>query len=57
MTETLHVVPIDDLIEHQTDGDECICGPDCELVQRDDAPDMYLYSHHSLDGREIHETA
>lgn len=44
----IHVVPVDDVIEHNiTDGD-CICGP--EPVE--DA-DGIVYMHPSLDGREV----
>lgn len=50
-TNELHVVPRDDLVEHQADQD-CACGPRCEPVQRDDGSTGWLYVHHSLDGRE-----
>lgn len=52
--DTVHVMPINDLIEHESSGD-CACGPRTEIVQRDDAPDGHLYVHHSLDGREMGE--
>lgn len=33
----------------------CACGPDVEVVLALDAPDGYLVTHHSLDGREHRE--
>jgi hypothetical protein len=48
---TIHVVPIDDLVEHELSGLECVCGPDAELLDSGD----WLVSHHSLDGREQYE--
>jgi hypothetical protein len=50
-----HVIPRDDLIEHESDSD-CVCEPECEPVDRDDGSIGWLYIHHSLDGREQHET-
>lgn len=50
-----HVVPVGDLIEHDTEHfEDCVCGP---RVQRVDAPlgDGWLYIHHSLDRREERE--
>ena len=52
---TVHVVPVNDLVEHETDGDDCVCGPDIEAVRRDDGSVGWLVSHHSLDGRELRE--
>lgn len=58
MSDTYHVIPLDDLIEHDTSGEQdCICGPDTEPVERDDGSFGWLGSHHSLDGRELHEAA
>lgn len=51
MTGTLHVVPLNDVIEHDTSGEPCVCGPDTELVHGPDG-DTYIVTHHSLDGRE-----
>ncbi len=50
-----HVYPVDDLIEHVTDGGDCPCGPETIPVERDDGSYGYVISHHSLDGREHHE--
>lgn len=52
---TVHVLPVDDLIEHEDTGDDCPCGPTVEPVQRDDGSYGWLISHHSLDGREALE--
>lgn len=51
---TVHVEPVDDLIEHH--DDDCPCGPTTEPVSRDDGTIGWLIIHHSLDGREHHET-
>lgn len=54
----IHVVPINDLIGHDTDGDgDCVCGPDVIPVERDDGSYGWVHEHHSLDGRERHEPA
>lgn len=50
-----HVVPVDDLIEHDTDGGDCVCGPEETPVKRDDGSIGWLVTHHSLDGREASE--
>lgn len=51
----LHVVPVDDLIEHDSGGEGCVCGPETIPVERDDGSFGWLVSHHSLDGRERYE--
>jgi hypothetical protein len=48
--EEVHVLPINDLIDH-TDA-ECVCGTLTEPVPRDDGSMGWLVSHFSLDGRE-----
>jgi hypothetical protein len=53
---TVHVVPVNDLVEHECEGTDCICGPDLEQVEGDDG-DGWLVTHHSLDGRERFEAA
>lgn len=52
----IHVVPVDDLVPHDTATDEavCVCGPSVERVEGDDG-DGWLIVHHSLDGREVAE--
>ena len=53
--EPIHVYPLADLIEHDTDSDECVCGPETIPVERDDGSFGWVISHHSLDGRERYE--
>lgn len=48
---TRHVVPLNDIIEHDTEGTGCICGP---RVEFNDDNDMVIV-HNSLDGREKRE--
>lgn len=43
-----HVVPVDDLMEHDFEDGECLCGP--EFVMEEEG---VIWRHHSLDGREI----
>jgi hypothetical protein len=50
----MHVVPVGDLIEHDTEG-PCPCGPTDQPVPRDDGSIGWIAVHHSLDGRERHE--
>ena len=52
---TAHVYPLGDLIEHDIDSDD-VCLPDQIPVERDDGSIAWVVSHHSLDGRETHET-
>lgn len=54
MSDTYHVRPVNDLIEHDTTSDDCICGPAFELVPTDHG-DAWLVVHNSLDGRELGE--
>lgn len=49
---TQHVYPLDDLIEHDTDDDDCVCGPTVEFVTGGK-----VVIHHSLDNREAKEAA
>lgn len=51
---TLHVVPVSDLIEHDTIG-ECPCGPQDQPVKADNGSMRWLTVHHSLDNREATE--
>lgn len=53
---SLHVIPVGDLIEHET-TDTCPCGPTDQPVRRDDGSVRWLVIHHSLDGREHSETS
>lgn len=54
---TLHVVPVGDLVAHDTstrDAD-CVCGPRVEAVFRADGSNGWVIVHSSLDGRELNE--
>jgi hypothetical protein len=56
MGQTVHVIPVNDLIDHDTSGVElCVCGPETERVEGEDGSDGWLITHHSLDGRERYE--
>ena len=56
MDVPVHVFPVADLVEHDTDSEDgCVCGPTIEPVPRDDGSFGWLVVHHSLDGREAHE--
>ena len=48
----LHVFPLNDLVDHDTDGGDCVCGPTTEPVERDDGSIGWVVCHHALDGRE-----
>jgi len=43
------------LVEHDTGGDGCVCGPGVVPVMRTDGSVGWLLIHHSLDGRELAE--
>lgn len=55
VSEPVHVFPVGDLVEHDTSGVTCVCGPTDEPVERDDGSCGWLVVHHSLDGRESWE--
>lgn len=55
MSDAIHTFPVNDLVEHDTDGGDCICGPTTVPVERDDGSMGWQVIHHSLDGREAHE--
>jgi len=49
----MHVYPVNDLVEHDTEhGTDCVCGPRVRPVVRDDGSIGWVITHHSLDGRE-----
>lgn len=53
----IHVVPIQDLVEHTLDF-ECVCGTAVEEYYRQPGAtpeSIYLISHNSLDNREAEE--
>ena len=47
MTETVHVLPLGDLIEHE-ESQDCPCGPRVEWCGSG-----WVVVHNSLDGREV----
>ena len=57
MAQTVHVLPINDLVKHDDVGDACVCGPDAEPVFAPDGSCGWVITHHSLDGRERFEPA
>lgn len=52
---TMHVEPINDLIQHDTSGKPCVCGPQECLVKPDDGSVNWVVVHNSLDGRELND--
>ena len=52
---TVHTYPVADLIEHETEGDGCPCGPQVVQVIGPDGTAGKQVIHHSLDGRELRE--
>ncbi|MEV5703019.1 hypothetical protein AB0L55_36755 [Streptomyces anthocyanicus] len=52
---TFHVEPINDLIEHDTSGHPCVCGPTERPEKHDDGTVDWIVVHNSLDGRELNE--
>lgn len=51
----VHVYPNNDVLEHDTDTDECLCGPTVESVPAGEGSFGWLVTHHSMDGREFDE--
>jgi hypothetical protein len=54
VSQTVHVLPVNDLVEHDSEGTDCVCGPRVARVETDDG-DGWIVIHHSLDGRERDE--
>lgn len=52
---TMHAYPMNDLMEHETDGEDCVCGPAVRHIKHDDGTSGWIILHHSLDGRESNE--
>lgn len=51
--DVIHVLPVNDLVEHEESGGalcDCVCGPEVEFLDGG-----VLVTHHSLDGREERE--
>lgn len=51
---TVHVTPLDDLVDHLLD-ETCPCVPRDEPVDMGDGQVGWICVHHSLDGREANE--
>lgn len=51
----VHVFPVDDLVGHDTESDDCVCGPELEPCVRSDGSVGWLITHQSLDRREDSE--
>lgn len=52
--DSVQVVPCFDLIEHDQDED-CVCGPRANMITDENGETFWMYTHHSLDGRELAE--
>lgn len=52
--EHVHIVPAEDLVAHEK-TDNCVCGTTIELVKAHDGSDRWVYTHYSLDNRELLE--
>lgn len=50
MSKTMHVIPVNDQIEHE-ESDECACVPAQEPVEREDGSVGWVVVHHAWDGR------
>lgn len=46
----VHVAPVNDVVEHDTHGHECLCGPSVQA-----GPNGVAVIHHSMDGREFRD--
>lgn len=45
---TLHVHPVNDLVEHDTGSDDCVCGPETRPVEQEDGSVGWLIVHRPL---------
>lgn len=52
LTDRVFVIPVDDLVAHEEESEDCICGPRVEPVKREDGSIGWVVIHHALDGRE-----
>lgn len=46
------VWPVDDLIQHDNESADCICGPTQHHEKAEDGSIHWIITHHALDGRE-----
>lgn len=52
MGQIIHVVPVNDYVEHDHHGRRCTCQPKADVVEGG-----VLIIHNSWDGRELYERA
>lgn len=52
--DELHIIPVNDLIDH-AETDDCVCGPKTYPGEGPDGAIGWLIAHNSLDGRELDE--
>lgn len=52
MGQIIHVLPVDDYVDHAQHGTRCLCKPSAEVVEGG-----LIISHNSWDGRELYERA
>lgn len=50
VTRVVHCYPVDDLVEHDLETLDCVCGPSTENVIDDDGEDAWLIMHYPLEG-------
>jgi len=55
ITDILHVVPVNDMFDHNDNADVCVCGPEVVPIEREDGIVVFQIIHNSFDGRELHE--
>lgn len=49
--DVVHVLPVNDLIEHEDVGDGCACLPHTTPVEREDGSYGWVITHNAWDGR------
>jgi hypothetical protein len=53
MTDRFHVIPKDDIVQHDTSTEDCVCGIRVEPVTGTDGSMSWLLIHAALDGRDM----
>lgn len=48
---TIHVIPTDDIISHENETEDCVCGVTVVPVLDDNGCCSWLIQHNALDGR------
>lgn len=54
VVESHAVIPLDDVMPHLVSGAGCWCAPNAEFPEEEGC---VIYTHHSIDGRELAERA